>query len=103
MRSALTRIQIRIFRDFCLEALPVRGFNARRTKHARVAGAQLRHSKPQKSSDYASSMPKRRPTRTKPAQLKSANFFDFRGFRRVLLFRVGPEIALITRRSSVQI
>jgi hypothetical protein len=44
-------------------------------------------------------MAKRRTTRTKTAQLKCANLLDFRGFCRVLLYRVSAGIALITRMS----
>jgi hypothetical protein len=50
---------------------------------------------------YAFSMPKLGATATKTVQLKFANLLDFRGFRRVLLVRVSPEIALISRGSSV--
>jgi hypothetical protein len=49
-------------------------------------------------SDYAFSMPKLRARPTKTVQLKLANLLDFHGFRRVLLVRVSPGIALITRR-----
>jgi hypothetical protein len=45
-------------------------------------------------------MPKLGTTATKTAQLKCANLLVFRGFRRVLLVRVRPEIALITRPSN---
>jgi|ERR1700682_779718 len=38
-------------------------------------------------------------TATKTVQLEFANLLDFRGFLRVLLVRVRPEIALITRGS----
>jgi hypothetical protein len=51
-------------------------------------------------SDYAFSMPKLRARPTKTVQLKLANLLDFHGFRRVLLVRVSPGIALITRGSS---
>jgi hypothetical protein len=52
------------------------------------------------STDYAFSMPKLGATATKTVQLEFANLLDFRGFRRVLLVRVRPEIALVTRWSS---
>jgi len=51
-------------------------------------------------SDYAFSMPKLRARPTKTVQLKLANLLDFHAFRRVLLVRVSPGIALITRRSA---
>ncbi len=42
-------------------------------------------------------MAKRGATATKTAQLKCANLLDFRGFCRVLLYRVSAGIALITQ------
>jgi hypothetical protein len=53
--------------------------------------------------DYAFSMPKLGATGAKTVQLEFANLLDFRGIRRFPLVRVRPGIALITRRSSVQI
>ena len=53
--------------------------------------------------DYVSSMPKLGATRTETGQIELANLWDFRGFRRVLLVRVRPGIALITRRSSARL
>jgi hypothetical protein len=41
-------------------------------------------------------------TRTRTTQLECANLLDFRGLRRVLLYRVSARIALITRKSSAQ-
>jgi hypothetical protein len=53
-----------------------------------------------RSTDYASSMPKLGATATKTVQPKFANLLDFQRFRRVLLVRVSPEIALITQGSA---
>jgi hypothetical protein len=53
--------------------------------------------------NHAFSMPKLEATPTETVLLESANLLDFRGFDRVLLVCVRPEIALITRRSSFQI
>ena len=47
-------------------------------------------------------MTKLHTTRTKTAQLKCANLLDFRGFCRVLLYRVSPEIALITQKRNTK-
>jgi len=52
---------------------------------------------------YACSMPKLGATGTKPDQLEFANLKVFRGFSQRPLVGVIARIALITRRSSVQI
>jgi hypothetical protein len=45
---------------------------------------------------YACSMPKLGAAGTKTDQLEFVNLLDFRGFRRVLLYRVSAGIAFIT-------
>ena len=50
---------------------------------------------------YAFSMAKRDATATKTAQLKCVNLLDFRGFCRVLLYRVSAGIALITQSAGL--
>jgi hypothetical protein len=53
--------------------------------------------------DCACSVPKLHPTGTRQPQLGFAEMFDFLGIRWLVLYRVCAGIALITRRSSVQI
>ncbi len=68
-----------------------------------LQGRRARRDSARPGRRYISSMPKLGATPAKTVQLKFANLLDFRGFPRVLWHRVSPEIALVTRRSSVQI